>query len=85
MIVKKVRIENFKSINDSDEVNIDGKITILMGKNEQGKTNFLTGSIFFQYYNFRIDVLDPMNQTYLYTFFFYICLYFTYVSLCEQS
>jgi len=41
MKVDKVRISNFRSIIDSGEVIIDEKITILLGKNEQGKTNFL--------------------------------------------
>lgn len=43
MIIKKVKLENFKSINDSEEVGIDEKITVVIGKNEQGKTNFLRG------------------------------------------
>ena len=41
MRIKKVRIRNFRSIIDTDNVNLDEKITILLGKNEQGKTNFL--------------------------------------------
>jgi len=41
MRVKKVRIRNFRSIIDSGEISLDEKITILLGKNEQGKTNFL--------------------------------------------
>jgi len=39
--IKKVRIENFKSFKDSNDVNIEDKITILLAKNDQGKTNFL--------------------------------------------
>ncbi|RLF71037.1 MAG: hypothetical protein DRN55_07820, partial [Thermoplasmata archaeon] len=41
MRIKKVRIRNFRSIIDSGEINLDDRITILLGKNEQGKTNFL--------------------------------------------
>ena len=41
MIIKKVRIRNFRSIIDTGEITLDEKITFLLGKNEQGKTNFL--------------------------------------------
>ena len=41
MRIKKVGIRNFRSIIDSGEISLDDKITILLGKNEQGKTNFL--------------------------------------------
>ncbi|MCK4388221.1 MAG: AAA family ATPase [Dehalococcoidia bacterium] len=41
MQIKKVLIQNFRSINCSDEILLDKKITILIGKNEYGKTNFL--------------------------------------------
>ena len=37
----KARIQNYRSIVDSGKVNINAKATILIGKNEQGKTNFL--------------------------------------------
>jgi len=41
MQIKKVLIQNFRSINCSDEILLDKKITILIGRNEHGKTNFL--------------------------------------------
>lgn len=41
MKIAKVRVQNYKSIVDSGEVEIDPKLTILIGKNEQGKSNFL--------------------------------------------
>ena len=43
MKIKKFRIRNFRSIIDSGEVSLDRKITLLIGKNEQGKTNILRG------------------------------------------
>ncbi|MDK2864890.1 MAG: ATPase domain [Thermotogota bacterium] len=41
MRIKKVRIRNFRSIVDTGEISLDEKITLLLGENEQGKTNFL--------------------------------------------
>lgn len=41
MKLTKVRIENFKSIQDSREFDIDDKITCLIGKNQAGKTALL--------------------------------------------
>jgi predicted ATP-dependent endonuclease of OLD family len=41
MQIKKVLIQNFRSINCLDEILLDKKITILIGRNEHGKTNFL--------------------------------------------
>ena len=35
------RIQNYRSIVDSDVVEIDQRLTVLVGKNEQGKTTFL--------------------------------------------
>ena len=39
--IKKVRVRNFCSYKDSGEVNLDENITVMIGKNESGKTNFL--------------------------------------------
>lgn len=39
--VNKVRIKNYKSINDSGDIIIGDRITVLAGKNESGKTNIL--------------------------------------------
>ncbi len=41
MRIKKVLIQNYRSIKNSGEVSLNGKITTLIGKNEYGKTNFL--------------------------------------------
>jgi predicted ATP-dependent endonuclease of OLD family len=41
MILKTVRIKNYKCIRDSDEFRIDEKVTCLVGKNESGKTAIL--------------------------------------------
>ena len=41
MRLKSVRIRNFRNIVDSGEVEIDGTVTCLVGKNESGKTAFL--------------------------------------------
>ena len=41
MRLLKVRVQNYRSIVDSGDVNIDEKLTIFIGKNEQGKSNFL--------------------------------------------
>lgn len=38
MRIKKFHIKNYRSILDSGEVNLDSKITTLIGKNESGKT-----------------------------------------------
>ena len=35
------RVQNYRSVVDSDAVDIDGRVTVVIGKNEQGKTNFL--------------------------------------------
>ena len=39
--IEKVRIKNFKSISDSNDIYMDKNITILAGKNEAGKTSIL--------------------------------------------
>lgn len=41
MKIVKVQVQNYKSIVDSGKVDIDSKLTVLIGKNEQGKSNFL--------------------------------------------
>lgn len=41
MKLKQVQVQNFRSIVDSGVVNTDPRVTVLIGKNEQGKTNFL--------------------------------------------
>jgi predicted ATP-dependent endonuclease of OLD family len=39
----RVRIQNFRSIVDSTPVDIEERVTVLIGKNEQGKTTFMKG------------------------------------------
>ena len=41
MKINKFRIKNYKSITDSGDCYLDGKLTILAGKNESGKTSIL--------------------------------------------
>ena len=41
MKIEKVRVRNFLSYKDSGEVELDKRITAMIGKNESGKTNFL--------------------------------------------
>ena len=41
MILRTVRVQNYKCIRDSNEFGIDKKITCLVGKNESGKTAIL--------------------------------------------
>ena len=43
MKLVSVRVQNFKSIVDSGPVGIEDRVTVLVGKNEQGKTTFLKG------------------------------------------
>lgn len=42
MILKSVRVYMFRNILDSTEVNVEDKVTCLVGKNESGKSAFLT-------------------------------------------
>jgi hypothetical protein len=42
MLLAKVQVENFRSIDKSGEVAIDPKLTVLVGQNESGKTAFLS-------------------------------------------
>jgi predicted ATP-dependent endonuclease of OLD family len=42
MFVKSVQVKNFRSITDSGVVEFDKAFTVLVGKNESGKTAFLT-------------------------------------------
>jgi len=63
MKIEKVRIQNFRSINDSNEVNIDDKITSLIGKNDHGKTNFLKALEFFnKEYKYAEDDLCSYSE-----------------------
>lgn len=41
MRLQRVRVQNYRSIVDSGIVEIEDRVTVLVGKNEQGKTTFL--------------------------------------------
>ena len=41
MILSKAQVKLYRSIEISGEVNIDPKVTVLVGQNESGKTAFL--------------------------------------------
>ena len=41
MRLAMVQVQNYKSVVDSGVVTVEEKVTVLIGKNEQGKTNFL--------------------------------------------
>lgn len=41
MILHKISVESFRTFTSHQEVDVDPRITILMGANESGKTNFL--------------------------------------------
>ncbi len=43
MRLQRARVRNYRSIVDSGEVDIEDRVTVLIGKNEQGKTTFLKG------------------------------------------
>ena len=41
MRISRFRITNFRSLRDTGEVPLDQGVTLLLGKNENGKTNVL--------------------------------------------
>jgi hypothetical protein len=41
MQVSRVRVQNYRSVVDSDAVEVEENVTVFIGRNEQGKTNFL--------------------------------------------
>jgi predicted ATP-dependent endonuclease of OLD family len=43
MKLRRAQIQNFRSIVDSGVVDIEDRVTVVIGKNEQGKTTFLRG------------------------------------------
>lgn len=51
MLLKDVRIRDYRSIEDSGVVSIDPDVTCLVGKNESGKTAFLQA----------LHLLNPLN------------------------
>lgn len=63
MILKDVRISKYKCYTEEQSINIDEKITTLVGKNESGKSAFLEAVAKNNYFdddkNFQ---LDPTND-----------------------
>jgi ABC-type cobalamin/Fe3+-siderophores transport system ATPase subunit len=47
MRVHAVQVSNFRSVVDSEPVEITDRVTVFIGKNEQGKTTFLRGLLSF--------------------------------------
>jgi predicted ATP-dependent endonuclease of OLD family len=64
----KVRINKYKSFNKEQEINIDDKVTVLVGKNESGKTAFLEAIAKINYFEsnpfFKLNVIGdyPRNE-----------------------
>ena len=51
MLLKDVRIQDYRSVEDSGTVPIEIDVTCLVGKNESGKTAFLQA----------LHLLNPLN------------------------
>ena len=51
MLLKDVRITDYRSVEDSGVVPLDGEVTCMVGKNESGKTAFLQA----------LHLLNPLN------------------------
>ncbi len=71
MKLRRVQVQNFRSIVDSATVDVEDRVTVLIGKNEQGKTNFLKGIVSFNSKasygpndlpNHLLAVLEEKNQ-----------------------
>ncbi|NWJ49658.1 MAG: AAA family ATPase [Bacteroidetes bacterium] len=64
----KVRINKYKSFSKEQEINIDDKVTVLVGKNESGKTAFLESVAKINYFEnnpfFKLNVIGdyPRNE-----------------------
>lgn len=46
MFLEKVKVRNFRSINEEITLNVESDLTCLIGKSESGKTNLLRSIIF---------------------------------------
>lgn len=63
MRITQVQIHNFNSFNDSLSVGLDGSITIILGKNESGKTSFLKAlASFNSAYKYGLEELCTYSQ-----------------------
>ena len=64
----KVRINKYKSFNKEQEIDIDNKVTVLVGKNESGKTAFLEAVAKINYFEsnpyFKLNTIGdyPRNE-----------------------
>jgi len=64
----KVRINKYKSFNKEQEIDIDEKVTVLVGKNESGKTAFLEAVAKINYFEnnpfFKLNIIGdyPRNE-----------------------
>ncbi len=61
MKVRVVQVLNFRSVVDSEPVEITDRVTVLIGKNEKGKTNFLRALVSFNPKN-RYTTSDLPNH-----------------------
>jgi recombinational DNA repair ATPase RecF len=64
----KVKINKYKSFNKEQEIDIDDKVTVLVGKNESGKTAFLEAIAKINYFEnnpfFKLNIIGdyPRNE-----------------------
>lgn len=58
--INKMRIKNYKSIYDSNDILIYDRITVLAGKNESGKTNIIKA--LYTYYNDSFEDEDILTK-----------------------
>lgn len=59
MILRKVTVSRFRSIRNSCEVAVDGRVTVLLGANDHGKSNLLLAISHLNYDNpFAVDDLN---------------------------
>ncbi|MBU7046184.1 MAG: AAA family ATPase [Theionarchaea archaeon] len=63
MYMRKVRIKDFRSIIDSGVITFDENLIVMIGKNEQGKTNFLKAlESFGKGYSYKEDDFCYLNR-----------------------
>ncbi len=66
MKLVRAQVQNFRSIVDSEPVDIEDRVTVIVGKNEQGKTTFLRGLLSFnEKYNYSPNDLPQHLRTQL--------------------
>src|SRR5699024_2584372 len=64
MRINKVRIDNYKSIANEQQLNMYGKVTAVIGKNESGKSNILKsiGTLSMDKYYNKAQLSDPSRN-----------------------